>query len=76
MMSEQLFTPEDEARTEMVIHTTVARIQDISEKEGAHAALAEAMGLSWGVAHVFKTLGLKELHRDLRKAQADFISRK
>ena len=76
MTEKPLFTAADNAKNEAAVHSTVARLTEIAEKEGISAMLAEAIGMSWGVAHVFKTLGLKEVHRQLRKDLADFIGGK
>lgn len=71
-----MFTADDDKRTEAATHATVAKLQRLTDTEGVTAAIAEAIGIMWGIAHVFKTLGLKDIHRLMRRKLADYMNGK
>lgn len=73
MKDAPLFTEADDKRNEAAVHATVAKLQRISDTDGVTTMLAEAMGMMWGIAHVFRTLGLQEMHRQMRKSLQDYM---
>lgn len=68
------FTEEDNLRIESATLATVEKLQNIVRTDGVATCIAEAIGISMGIAHVFKNLGLKHVHRIIRKDTARYIS--
>jgi hypothetical protein len=58
-----LLTKEDEKRMEKITVETVHRLDVVARAHGHGAMIAESFGLMYGVAHVFKALGLRHRRR-------------
>lgn len=73
MTEKPIFTEEDNKITELASVQTISKLQAMVETQGMSAALAEAFGMSYGIAHVFRSLGLSAVHRALRKDLAKYV---
>lgn len=74
--SAPLFTKEEEDLNERTAVATFHRLETTARTVGVQAALAEAIGMSYGIAHLCKALGLVEIHRALRKDLASYMKDK
>lgn len=76
-MDKSLIPPE--LQKEIIANSTDATVHKLNQivtTRGIPEALAEAYGMAFGIAHVFKTLGLVHVHREMRKALAKYMSEK
>lgn len=60
-----IFGPAENAMTESATQEIVDRLQQTAAQQGVAAALAEAIGIMWGVGHVFMNLGLNAEFRQM-----------
>lgn len=71
-----LFGQEEEAIIAKASEDTYAALQAVATTKGATVAIAQAMGAAYGIAHLFKALGLQEYHRELRKSLSAYMAKK
>lgn len=63
----------DAAVMRKTIDETIARLNNAVAIDGLNVAIAQAIGMSYAVAMLFKERDMVEVHRQLRKDLAKFV---
>lgn len=74
-MEKPLLGDDENKITDAATHKTIQDLQQIALERGVPAMIATAFGMSYAIAHMFKTLGLRVVYKSLQADLTSFIRR-
>lgn len=76
MVDKPQFSDENAVLSEKIAEETQNMLLTAFATVGTERMIAQAMGMTMGIAHAMKTAGLGTVHRALRKVAAEYVKRK